>query len=175
MRYRLILICTTLVISCSELDSQVTDSDHEHREGSGMVEVEVKTPALTRIEEFHGHIGPYVVLGYKMGLMARDLLDSPGYFDMMVEVESPLIPPPSCLIDGIQLGSGCTTGKRNLAVLEGPIGKATFRTKKGKVVVLSLRPDIPDRVRKWIEEIGVDKSGKRILEAPAEEFVERFE
>ena len=95
--------------------------------------------------------------------------------DMMVEVESPLIPPPSCLIDGIQLGSGCTTGKRNLTVVEGPIGNATFRTKEGKVVVLSLRPDIPDRVRAWIEEIGVDKSGKRILEAPAEEFIERLE
>jgi formylmethanofuran dehydrogenase subunit E len=139
-----------------------------------MVEVEVKTPALTRIEEFHGHIGPYVVLGYKMGLMARDLLDSPGYFDLKVKVESPLIPPPSCLIDGIQLASGCTTGKRNLTVVEGPIGKATFRTKKGTSVLLSLRDGTPEKVRQWIEEFGVEKSGKRILRAPTEEFIEEL-
>jgi len=171
MRYWLVLICAILVTSCGQMDTLETFQDHNHREGSGMVEVEVKTPELTRIEEFHGHIGPYVVLGYKMGLMARDLLDSPGYFDMTVEVESPLTPPPSCLIDGIQLGSGCTTGKRNLTVTKGPIGRATFHTKKGTSVVLCLRPDVPEKVRLWIEEIGVEKSGKRILEASPEEYI----
>ncbi|MGW8179042.1 MAG: formylmethanofuran dehydrogenase subunit E family protein [bacterium] len=140
-----------------------------------MVEIEVKTPVLTRIEEFHGHIGPYVVLGYKMGLMARDLLDSPGYFDLTVKVETPLIPPPSCLIDGIQLGSGCTTGKGNLMVVEGPIGKATFCTQKDNTVMLSLRADIPEKVRQWIGEIGVERSGKRILETPTKEFIEQLD
>ena len=38
-----------------------------------MVEVEVKTPVLTRIEEFHGHIGPYVVLGYKIGQWIEEI------------------------------------------------------------------------------------------------------
>ena len=174
MRYGFFLFWAFLVTSSSELEPQGIH-DHDHREGSGVIEVEVKTPVLTRIEEFHGHIGPYVVLGYKMGLMARDLLDSPGYFDLTVAVESPLTPPPSCLIDGIQLGSGCTTGKRNLTVVEGPIGKATFRTKNGHTVVLSLRADIPEKVRQWIEEIGVEKSGIRILEASLEEFFERLD
>lgn len=172
MGWRYLLIWASLFTSSSQLELRAIQ-DHLHREGSGSVNVEVKTPILTRIEEFHGHVGPYVVLGYKMGLLAKKLLDSPGYFDMTVEVESPLAPPPSCLIDGIQLGSGCTTGKRNLTVKEGPIGKATFRTRTGRSVVLSLRQEIPEKVRQWIEEMGVEKSGIRILEASTAEFVTR--
>ncbi len=171
----LFLIYMTLTNGCAQVAAQETHHDHEFREGSGMVSVEVKTPALTRIEEFHGHIGPYVVLGYKMGLMARDILGSPGYFDMTVDVQSPLTPPASCLIDGIQLGSGCTTGKRNLTVAGGLIGRGIFRNKKGASVLLSLRADVPEKVRQWIEEIGVEKSGRRILGLSTEEFIERID
>jgi hypothetical protein len=39
-------------------------------------------------------------------------------FDLAAHVHSPLEPPPSCLIDGVQLGSGCTLGKGNIRVSE---------------------------------------------------------
>ncbi|HEC81191.1 MAG TPA: hypothetical protein ENI42_02025, partial [Thermoplasmatales archaeon] len=29
---------------------------------------------LKRIEQFHGHLGPYVVLGYRMGIIANKFL-----------------------------------------------------------------------------------------------------
>jgi formylmethanofuran dehydrogenase subunit E len=162
-------ILLTFAAGCAPLSEETMEEEGHHREGFKMV-VEVTTPTLTRIREFHGHVGPYVVLGYRMGMLARRILESPGYFDMTVAVESPLQPPPSCLIDGIQLGSGCTTGKRSLTVEEGTIGRATFQTKAGSTVRIALRPEVPDRVGRCIEEMGVDEAGRKFLECPEEEL-----
>lgn len=142
------------------------DHDHDHELGGP---VEVTTPPLTRIREFHGHLGPYVILGYRMGLLAREILDSPGYFDLDARIETPLAPPPSCLVDGLQLGSGCTAGKRNLTVVEGAIARATFTTMAGKTVVIALRQDLPEKIRTWIAESGVDAAGRKVLDLPEEE------
>lgn len=153
---------------------------HHHGDMEGPVEgaapsalphgpVDVTTPALTRIREFHGHIGPYVVLGYRMGLAARRILESPGYFDLTVDVQTPLEPPPSCLVDGLQLGSGCTTGKGNLRVTEGPIARGTFATRAGRAVAIALRPEVPNRIKASIARSGVDAAGLWVLDLPEEE------
>ena len=132
--------------------------------------VEIVTPPLRRILEFHGHVGPYVVLGYRMGQTAMRVLESPGYFDMTAAVESPLQPPASCLIDGVQLGSGATTGKRNLTVSEGAIARGTFVTKPGKIAVIALRPELPEKIQGWIDAEGLEATGRRLLEAPEGEI-----
>ncbi len=139
------------------------DSTHDRPDGP----VKVVTPLKTRVVEFHGHLGPYVVLGYRLGLLARERLKSPGYFDLKAVVESPLAPPPSCFIDGVQLGSGCTVGKRNLEVKAGPIGRVLFTTRAGRSLVLSLKRDLPGRIKQWIAELGVEKAGDRCLALPA--------
>ena len=146
-------------------EEDVPDSAHSHRLAAPE---ETTTAALRRIRDFHGHAGPYVVLGYRMGLLARRLLESPGYFDMDVAVETPLAPPPSCLIDGIQVSSGCTTGKRNLTVKEGKLGRAVFTTENGRRIAIALSPELPERIRAWIEELGVEEAGRKLLSEPEE-------
>lgn len=62
---------------------------------------------------FHGHIGPWLILGWRCGRYgAQKLMGSP--FEILVLVECPAKPPASCFIDGIQTGSGCTMGKGNI-------------------------------------------------------------
>ena len=101
-------------------------------------------PAKTLLKSFHGHLGPYVVLGYRMGRIALEVSGSDGHFDILAEVHSPLKPPKSCLIDGIQLGSGCTLGKGNITVYEydGP-AHVIFKTQLGQSVTIRLRSEIP--------------------------------
>ena len=42
-------------------------------------------------------------------------VDAKGYFDVEVTCEGPFVQPPeSCFLDGIQIGTGATLGKRNL-------------------------------------------------------------
>jgi len=68
---------------------------------------------LERGTEFHGHLGPFLVCGLRMGLLALRELDSWGHFDLQAVVETGTTPPLSCLIDGIQVATGCTLGKGN--------------------------------------------------------------
>jgi len=79
---------------------------------------------LVRIEDFHGHLGPYVILGFRAGQLALRSLGAVGYFDLEARVWSGTKPPLSCFADGVQLGSGCTTGKGNLVVEAGEAGLA---------------------------------------------------
>ncbi|MHA1229255.1 MAG: formylmethanofuran dehydrogenase subunit E family protein [Candidatus Helarchaeota archaeon] len=68
---------------------------------------------------FHGHLGPFLILGLKMGQMAIDYLKPSNYNEISAEVLiNPLSTPESCVIDGIQVSTCCTTGKRNLIVKE---------------------------------------------------------
>ena len=120
------------------------------------------------LRTFHGHLGPYVVLGYRMGREALRTLGSGGHFGLSAQVHSPLQPPRSCLIDGVQLGSGCTLGKGNIEVVEiDGAARALFTTGDGEQVTVSLKPDVPDLVRRLVEEKGVEAAGEELLDMDA--------
>lgn len=125
---------------------------------------EESIPPEILVKTFHGHLGPYVVLGYRMGRYALELTGSEGHFDIAAEVHSPLEPPRSCFIDGVQLGSGCTLGKGNIEVHEyqGP-AYVIFKPTQGKILTLRIRPEIPDLITRLIREKGVEEAGEVLL------------
>jgi len=73
---------------------------------------------LERAVDFHGHLGPFLVLGLRMGIIARSALAPKGLVDMNALVFVELCPPASCTIDGVQVSSGCTLGKGTIEVSE---------------------------------------------------------
>jgi len=97
---------------------------------------------IDRGTRLHGHLGPFPVAGIRMGLLALDLLGSPGYFGLHAESETGSITPLSCLSDGIQIGSGCTAGKGNLTITEARRPRARFTVEGGAGVEITLRPEI---------------------------------
>ncbi len=115
---------------------------------------------------FHGHLGPYLVAGIRMGLLALDLLKSPGYFGISAVSEAGRKPPMSCLSDGVQIGSGCTAGKGNLEVRDTAQPRVTFRTDEGTGVTLTLRREMVEAFRNG-DAHGVSK---HITHCPAEEL-----
>jgi len=90
----------------------------------------------------HGHLGPFLIAGIRMGLLALELLDSPGYFGIEAESETGVVTPLSCLTDGVQIGSGCTLGKGNIQVTDARRPRVHFSNKAGQRVTIELRPDI---------------------------------
>ena len=100
---------------------------------------------LKNIEKFHGHLGPYVVIGYKMGLIANRILGNDS-FSKNVIVWTGTNPPISCIIDGIQMSSGCTLGKGNISINHKSIAKAEFIDKNGKKLNISLKSDIKNEI-----------------------------
>jgi len=92
----------------------------------------------------HGHLGPFLVAGIRMGLLALELLNSPGYFNLRVESAAGTKTPLSCLNDGIQIGSGCTAGKGNLRIVGEGVARARFVTDEGASVTIRLRQSVID-------------------------------
>ena len=70
--------------------------------------------ALQQAINFHGHLGPYLVLGLKMGQVALKKIKAKKYFGINVSVGGVNCKPKSCLIDGLQLATGATFGKGNI-------------------------------------------------------------
>jgi formylmethanofuran dehydrogenase subunit E len=83
-----------------------------------------------KIIEFHGHLGPYLVLGYRAGELALEKLSAEKHFGIEVTVHCPDNPPPRCFIDGIQLSTGATFGKNNLFHQTAPVLSAVFKNRK---------------------------------------------
>ncbi len=69
---------------------------------------------LKQAVEFHGHLGPYLVLGLLAGLEAVRALGCKKHFGIRVRVWGADKRPKSCLIDGLQLATGATFGKGNI-------------------------------------------------------------
>ncbi|HOR42209.1 MAG TPA: formylmethanofuran dehydrogenase subunit E family protein [Atribacterota bacterium] len=92
--------------------------------------------------KLHGHSGPYLNLGIRMGLLALDQLDAKGYFGLSTEVELEYRTPMSCLIDGLQISTGCTMGKGNIKVKNNPVPiKVTIKSEQ-KTITVTIKPEI---------------------------------
>ncbi len=70
---------------------------------------------LAYAAQFHGHLGPWATAGIRLGMAGAGEVDATGYFDVDVVCEGPFVKPPkSCFLDGLQVATGATLGKRNI-------------------------------------------------------------
>jgi formylmethanofuran dehydrogenase subunit E len=76
-------------------------------------------------EWFHGHYQPYIALGVRMGRLAMDLLGAPRHA-LRITAETGHRPTYSCMVDGLQLVTGSTTGNGRLLIIEKGKLAATF-------------------------------------------------
>lgn len=97
-----------------------------------------KDYTIEDLAAFHGHLGPFIVIGYRMGRYVRRYFCHDP-FSLKATVYCADVPPQSCLADGIQIGSGCTMGKRNIELVPSKDVKCEF-TANGKKLVLRPKP-----------------------------------
>ena len=97
---------------------------------------------LATVVQFHGHLGPAVVAGARMGMIGLKAVDAKGYFDIEVTCEGPLAKPPqACFLDGVQVATGATMGKRTLNWVQGDrLVVHVKNTKTGKTAELRPTP-----------------------------------
>jgi formylmethanofuran dehydrogenase subunit E len=97
--------------------------------------------------KFHGHLGPYLVLGLKAGELALKRLGVKKYFGLIVKVYGATQKPKSCLIDGLQLSTGTTYGKGNIEKFNGNKIMVEARRKEGnRKVRIELTHDLINRL-----------------------------
>ncbi|MBN1322472.1 MAG: formylmethanofuran dehydrogenase subunit E family protein [Methanotrichaceae archaeon] len=139
-----------------------------------MKEIDVDNISLEQMVErgieFHGHLGPFLVLGIRMGLRGLKELGSFGYSGIVTNVEAGTTPPLSCLVDGLQIATGCTMGKGN--ILTHPLGlaQATIET-EGRKVTMKVKDEILDQIQALGGE-GIEEYAWRIADLPDEALFE---
>lgn len=102
---------------------------------------------LKEAERFHGHIGPYLILGILAGELAFKKLNYRKYFGLDIKIFGANKKPKSCLIDGLQLSTGATYGKGDIHKLNSNDIKILFRNlKNDKKIEISLKKDLINRL-----------------------------
>jgi formylmethanofuran dehydrogenase subunit E len=97
---------------------------------------------LSLVVQFHGHLGPAVVAGARMGMIGLRAVKARGYFDVEVTCEGPLAKPPqACFLDGIQVATGATMGKRTLTWVQSDrLAVRIKNTRTGQMIELRPAP-----------------------------------
>ena len=96
---------------------------------------------------FHGHLGPYLVLGLLAGELALKKLKAKKYFGLRVKVYGANKRPRTCLIDGLQLSTGATYGKGNINKYEGFRIKIEFYNREShKRIILTFKGELNKRL-----------------------------
>ena len=90
---------------------------------------------LERAVNFHGHLGPFVILGVRLALAGLRETSTRGdcrklHVTVMLENSLPF----SCAVDGIQVVTGCTIGNKRLKIRRGESLAATFQVEGVKSV-----------------------------------------
>ncbi len=107
--------------------------------------------AIVLTHEFHNHVGIMTVVGAKMAVRARELLEAPMR-QVRVVAETGRKPPFSCALDGIQVGLASTYAQQLIEAPDtnSPSLAATF-TLGEKSLRLELRPQYAKRIRQCIQ------------------------
>jgi len=100
---------------------------------------------LEEAASFHGHLGPFLTIGYLAGKMATELLKPRDIHDMKAIVSLPLKTPFSCIIDGVQCSSRCTLGKLNIKVRNSEKVTIIFENRDGGRIELQVKEDVIER------------------------------
>jgi len=118
------------------------------------------TSMIEYARKLHGHVGPYVVIGLRMGYAAKKALNvSDDAARLTTEISVPLHPPFSCLLDGIQVATTCTVGNRRLHFKNGKTVKAIFSDQKdAKTVKITLTRQFTDQLKQKKKQDKLDEA-----------------
>lgn len=135
--------------------------------------------SISLIKKFHGHLGIWICIGYKAGKYAKQKLKPKSFNNLTADVYLVYEKPYSCMLDGVQLSSCCTIGKKNLNVHECEDYYTTlvFLDKKtDKYVKLKLTKEIFDEIeiRRKVSKTDEDaeEDAKWILKMPIKKLFE---
>jgi len=122
---------------------------------------------LKRLADFHGHLGPYLIIGWKMGKKANEKLGKDP-FEMKARVKTGNETPLSCIVDGIQFSTGCTLGKGNIEISNEKKPEAVFE-KEDKKISLSLRKDILEKILQTSED-SIEELAEKMFKKEKDDF-----
>jgi len=120
--------------------------------------------ALQTATDLHGHFGPFLTLGVRMGLLGLQKLgvksgDPRLHANVMLEYVAPI----SCILDGIQTTTKCTVGNTRLTWKESNQISVIFQLEGSKQRIrIRVNPAIVQELLKRLSEQASDKATREI-------------
>jgi formylmethanofuran dehydrogenase subunit E len=118
-------------------------------------------PMIEYARRLHGHVGPYVVIGLRMGFSAKKALNIGDKESTLLtaEVSVPLHPPFSCLLDGVQVSTTCTVGNQRLQFKNAKTIHAIFSSQKNaKAVKVTLTKEFTEQLEQKTKQDKLDEA-----------------
>jgi formylmethanofuran dehydrogenase subunit E len=107
---------------------------------------------IDKAVKLHGHLGPFLVIGVRMGDLAKShvLVDDKNSPRLRASIRTPLSTPFSCVIDGIQASTSCTVGNQRLKIEDSAKEiTASFRLENAnKAVRILVNPKVVENLIK---------------------------
>lgn len=128
---------------------------------------------IEKILDAHGHVGPWAVVGYRMGEHALAELKRPRHSKSLLVVHhTPLEFKFTCAADGVMAVTGATPGKMNIRLEECALPDLrTVITDRstGRVLTFRIRPERARELAGVTPE-QLDEMSRRFAELPDEEI-----
>jgi len=106
------------------------------------------TPIIKKAADFHGHLGPFLVIGVRMGFIGvRELGVKEEDKKLRVTAMLRNSVPFSCVIDGIQMATKCTIGNRKMKLRNSSGIAARFELQRGEQITVSVNPTAFERLK----------------------------
>ncbi len=117
---------------------------------------------LRQAADFHTHLGPYLVVGLRMGgVVTREFGETP--FAYRIRAHTGKAPPYSCMVDGIQMSTPCTIGNSGVEV-GNDRRMAIDVVGEGRTMTITLRTEIFDWIEKECREEDCEEFSCKIWE-----------
>jgi len=125
-----------------------------------------KKISLAEAVKFHGHLGPYLVLGLLAGDLAFKKLKCKKYFGLRIKVWGASDKPRSCFIDGLQLSTGATYGKGNIEKLHGQHIEIEIAACEGQnKIFLTLKNELVKTLGRLVDHEDSEKLANRLYKS----------
>ena len=106
------------------------------------------TSILEKAAEFHGHLGPFLVIGVRIGLIGLRKIGRHDVDQLTINLSLPLHVPFSCIIDGLQFTTHCTIGNQKLSVKDSDNIQVRFKKEnEKKEVKITLNKSILEEMK----------------------------
>jgi formylmethanofuran dehydrogenase subunit E len=130
----------------------------------------VSREIIEKAKEFHGHVCPFLVLGLRISEIAMEKLGlrKAGLAETVEEEVIAIVEVNNCMVDGVQIATGCTLGNNSLIYLD--LGKNAVTlikrdSKKGVRIYIDsekLRSKyFPQEALELFRKVVVERSGSR--------------
>jgi formylmethanofuran dehydrogenase subunit E len=117
---------------------------------------------------FHGHDGPFLALGYRLGRFLNKELNPSGIMDFKISVSTKRRKPYTCLLDGLQCATFATLGKGNIAIRNISGEAIIVRVRKGGRV---LKCSMTQRARViCFTAEDLEKGARQVLRTPIKQL-----